>query len=81
MAEMKKFTLAELAEYNGRDGKPVYVAYKGKVYDLTDSDLWMDGDHQGMHEAGADMTDFIDSAPHDPDELFNFPVVGELVEG
>jgi len=78
---MKKFTLAELAEYDGNGGRPVYVAYKGKVYDLSDSDLWEDGDHQGMHEAGRDMTDDIESAPHDPDELLRFPVVGELVEG
>lgn len=81
MADMKKFTLAELAKFNGSAGKPVYVAYKGKVYDLSESDLWADGDHQGMHEAGADLTEEIESAPHDPDELFNFPVVGELVEG
>jgi predicted heme/steroid binding protein len=81
MAEMKKFTLAELAKFNGRDGNPAYVAYKGKVYDLSDSDLWADGDHQGMHEAGIDQTKDIEDAPHDPDELFQFPVVGELVEG
>ena len=81
MAELKKFTLKELAEYNGRNGKPVYVAYKGKVYDLSESDLWSDGDHQGLHEAGGDMTKEIEDAPHDPDELTRFPLIGELVEG
>lgn len=81
MADMKKFKLADLAEFNGSAGKPIYVAYKGKVYDLSESDLWADGDHQGMHEAGADLTEEIESAPHDPDELFNFPVVGELIKG
>jgi len=81
MAELKKFTLKELSEYNGRDGKPAYIAYKGKVYDVTESDLWSDGDHQGLHEAGRDLTKDMEDAPHDPDELERFPVVGELVEG
>ena len=81
MAELKKFTLKELAKCDGRDGRPAYVAYKGKVYDLSGCDLWSDGDHQGMHEAGKDLTGEIEDAPHDPDELTRFPVVGELVEG
>jgi len=81
MAELKKFTLKELSEYNGRDGKPAYIAYKGKVYDVTESDLWSDGDHQGLHEAGRDLTKDMEDAPHDPDELERFPIVGELVEG
>jgi hypothetical protein len=29
---MKEFTEKELALYNGENGKPAYVAYKGKVY-------------------------------------------------
>lgn len=81
MAELKKFTLKELAEYNGRDGKPAYIAYKGKIYDVSESDLWLDGDHQGIHEAGRDLTKDMEDAPHDPDELERFPIVGELIEG
>jgi len=81
MAELKKFTLKELAECDGKDGHLVYVVYKGKVYDLSGSDLWSDGDHQGMHEAGKDLTQDIEDAPHGPDELTRFPLVGELVEG
>ncbi|MGQ9609547.1 MAG: cytochrome b5 domain-containing protein [bacterium] len=81
MAELKKFTLDELAKYNGKDGNPIYVAYKGKVYDLSESELWEEGDHQGLHEAGKDLTKDMEDAPHDPDELERFPIVGELVEG
>jgi len=80
MAELKKFTLDELAKYNGKEGRPIYVAYKGKVYDLTSSELWEEGDHQGLHEAGKDLTKDMEDAPHDPDELERFPIVGELVE-
>jgi predicted heme/steroid binding protein len=39
----RKFTLEELKQYDGRDGRPAYIAYKGKVYDVTDSFLWIDG--------------------------------------
>lgn len=81
MAELKKFTIDELAKYDGKDGRPIYIAYKGKVYDLSGSDLWEDGDHQGLHEAGKDLTIDMEDAPHDPDELERFPIVGELVDG
>lgn len=75
---MKKFTAAELEEFNGEDGKPVYVAYGGKVYDVSSSFLWEEGDHQGEHVAGKDLTDEIAEAPHEPDMLDAFPVVGEI---
>ncbi len=81
MAELKKFTIDELAKYDGKEGRPIYVAYKGKVYDLSGSDLWEEGDHQGLHEAGKDLTMDMEDAPHDPDELERFPIVGELVDG
>lgn len=81
MAELKKFTIDELAKYDGKNGRPIYIAYKGKVYDLSGSDLWEDGDHQGLHEAGKDLTIDMEDAPHDPDELERFPIVGELVDG
>lgn len=43
MAELRKLTSTELKKYNGKKGNPVYVAYKGKVYDDSKSDLWRDG--------------------------------------
>ena len=52
MGEMKKFTLEELAKFDGKEGRPAYVAYKGKVYDVSESWMWEDGDHQGLQEAG-----------------------------
>ncbi|MGE4547308.1 MAG: cytochrome b5 domain-containing protein, partial [Desulfurella sp.] len=30
-------TKDELKKYNGENGMPSYVAYKGKVYDVSDS--------------------------------------------
>ncbi|MCL4473228.1 MAG: cytochrome B5 [Actinobacteria bacterium] len=75
---MKKFTITELHDFNGQAGKPVYVAYNGKVYDVSASFLWEKGDHQGEHAAGNDLTDEIAAAPHEPDMLDAFPVVGEI---
>jgi len=34
---MKKFTKAELGKYNGKNGMPIFVAYQGKVYDVSGS--------------------------------------------
>ena len=47
MAGEKEFTLEELAKFNGADGKPAYFAYRGKVYEVTGSDTWENGDHLG----------------------------------
>jgi len=75
---MKEFTEEELARYNGKNGNPVYVAYKGKVYDVSTSFLWKDGTHQVLHKAGADLADALEQAPHSGDVLEKFPVVGIL---
>ncbi len=78
MGQMKKFTLEELAKFDGKEGRPAYVAHKGKVYDVSESWMWEDGDHQGLHEAGKDLTEDMEDAPHEDDNLSDFPVVGEL---
>lgn len=75
---MKDFTLEELAAYNGKNGQPAYVAYKGIVYDVTESAMWGDGEHEAMHDAGADLTREHDDAPHDV-YVTDFPEVGRLV--
>lgn len=72
------FTRAELAHYNGRDGQPMYVAFEGIVYDVTPSDLWVDGEHQFAHSAGDDLTAEMDLAPHGEEVLERFPAIGRL---
>jgi len=75
---MKEFTEEELAQYDGRNGNPAYVGYKGNVYDVSNSFLWKDGAHQVFHSAGVDLTDALEQAPHSEDVLKKFPVVGIL---
>lgn len=77
--ENGQFTLEELAEYNGTGGKPAYVAYKGKVYDVSASSFWLDGDHFGSHKAGKDLTDELELAPHSGEVLERTKVVGMLI--
>ncbi|MDO9108498.1 MAG: cytochrome b5 domain-containing protein [Coriobacteriia bacterium] len=75
---MKDMTLEELAVFNGREGQPAYVAYRGVVYDVTESAMWGEGDHEGMHDAGADLTEAHEDAPHDV-HVTDFPEVGRLI--
>ena len=76
--EEETFTKESLAQFDGQHGRHAYVAYSGKVYDVTDSVLWEEGDHQGEHTAGVDLTAEMDDAPHFPEELDSFPVVGSF---
>lgn len=75
---MKEYTAEELARFDGKNGSPVYVAYKGVVYDVSGSPMWSAGDHEGMHVAGRDLTVEHDDAPHEV-HVTDFPQVGTLV--
>ena len=78
-AELKKLTLDELKQYDGREGRRAYIAYAGKVYDVTESFLWTEGDHQGQHAAGKDLTDDMKLAPHGEETLERAKLVGVIV--
>ena len=79
MEDIKKFTIQELNSFNGKDGKPAYVGYKGNVFDVTNSAQWIDGDHLG-HSAGQDLTAEMEIAPHSEDVLGRVKVVGILIQ-
>lgn len=73
---MKEFDLGEIEKYNGKEGNPVYVVHKGKVYDVSESRLWKTGIHMKRHPAGKDLTVDIQAAPHEADVLQRYPQVG-----
>ena len=75
---MKEFDVQELSEYTGQNGKPVYIAHKGKVYDVSQSKLWRTGFHMKRHHAGEDLTADIQAAPHGIEVFERFPQVGVL---
>ncbi len=75
---MKEFTQEELSQNNGKDGKPIFIAHKGKVYDVTESKMWRGGQHMKRHNAGEDLTTDIQAAPHEADLLDRYPQVGTL---
>ena len=63
MKELVSITRAQLALRNGQDKPEIWIAYQGKVYDVTHSRLWRNGKHY-EHWAGQDLTDELKDAPH-----------------
>ncbi len=80
MANEREFTLAELAKFNGAEGRSAYFAYQGQVYDASGSAVFENGDHLGAHQAGTDLTEAISEAPHGEEVLEAFPPIGVLRE-
>jgi predicted heme/steroid binding protein len=75
----REFTLEELDQFDGRDGRRAYIAYKGAIYDVTMGDSWSSGLHMGRHQAGQDLTRDLALAPHNDERVREMPVVGALV--
>ena len=71
-------TIEELANFDGEEGRPAYLAYKGIIYDVSQSKLWGNGNHMTRHQAGVDLTDILSQAPHDEDKILSMPEVGQL---
>lgn len=76
-SQQRVFTLVELKEYDGKDGRPAYIAVKGVVYDVTNSPHFTNGVHNNCDStvAGADLTDLFH---HFPGVLKKLQVVGTL---
>jgi predicted heme/steroid binding protein/uncharacterized membrane protein len=70
-----------LDQFDGKDGRPAYIAYRGIIYDVTKSRLWKNGVHVMKHAAGNDLTDFLQNAPHGEDKILSFPQVGRFTAG
>ncbi len=73
---MKVFTLEELSQVGSETDAKVLVAVNGQVYDVSDSKRWLGGRHMNRHHAGRDLSAEIGAAPHGPEVLEHFEVVG-----
>jgi predicted heme/steroid binding protein/uncharacterized membrane protein len=78
--EKRNFTVSELQKFDGKEGRPAYAAFRGKIYDVSNSPLWGKGSHAGRHAAGLDLTEAMMTAPHDDQVFSNLEVVGELIQ-
>lgn len=76
----KTFTLEELAQYDGTNGNPAYIAVDGVVYDVSNVAQWRGGQHNGF-AAGRDLSSEIKTiSPHGVSKLAGLVVVGKLVD-
>lgn len=76
---MKEVTPNQLALRNGNDREEIWVAYQGRVYDVTNSRLWRDGKHY-EHWAGQDLTEELSDAPHTEKVFEKLDQIGKLVK-
>ena len=50
-------TIEELAKFDGCEGRAAYVAINDIIYDVSSSQRWKNGHHEGTHQAGRDLTE------------------------
>ena len=72
-------TSEQLAQCDGLEGRPACFAYQGKIYDASKSPMWKQGQHLKRHDAGGDLTQALDQAPHGEDRVMRLPAVGSLL--
>lgn len=73
------FDAESLAEFNGKDDQPAYVAVDGIVYDVTDVKAWQ-SPHAGQFEPGKDYSKEILESPHGKKNLEGLTIVGRYEE-
>ncbi|MHB8843071.1 MAG: DUF2231 domain-containing protein [Candidatus Aquicultor sp.] len=75
---MEEIDPKELPKFNGKDGNPVYIVHRGRVIDVSASELWKTGLHMNRHHAGNDLTTDIQAAPHGLEVLERYPQVAVM---
>lgn len=73
-----EITRANLASFDGADGRPAYFVFENDVYDVSDSARWKGGRHFGKHTAGADLTVSLKGAPHGTEVFEKVRRIGPL---
>lgn len=75
---MEEIDQQQIERFDGKDGRSGYAAIDGKVYDLSSSSLWKNGEHMGRHKAGRDLSVSLGNAPHGKEVLERFDQIGVL---
>jgi predicted heme/steroid binding protein len=76
-AALNSYTRSQLALRNGQDRPEIWVAFRGYIYDMTNSKLWKNGKHY-EHWAGQDLTSELADAPHSEKVFEKFTPIGLL---
>lgn len=81
MEQDKFFTINDLRRFDG-ENDPMYIAFQGVVYDISDCPRWKTGLHEMQHFPAQDLTGEISDAPHSLEVLRRPCVrrVGRLIE-
>jgi predicted heme/steroid binding protein len=74
---LHSYTRSQLALRNGQDRPEIWVAFRGYIYDMTNSKLWKNGKHY-EHWAGQDLTSELADAPHSEKVFEKFNPIGLL---
>lgn len=70
MPVTKTYSRKDVAQFNGKDGKPVWMIYRGAVYDFTSYlDKHPGGRKVMLEYAGRDCTKDFESMGHTADAL------------
>lgn len=74
-------TVDDLTNFDGAGDRNAFFAFKGKIYDVSQSPHWKNGTHFTKHSAGTDLTVALKNAPHGEEKVLEMPRVGELIAG
>lgn len=74
----RTFTTEELANFDGKNGKPAYVAVNGTVYDVTSNRAWAAATHFGLVAGKEYSQQFASCHAGQQSILTTLPAVGRL---
>lgn len=78
-SDIRQFTIEELSQYDGSNGRPAYVAVNGIVCDVSLEATWGGGTHFSMY-AGQDLTAQFNGCHGGRTEILrNLPQIGLLI--
>ncbi|MDD2799111.1 MAG: cytochrome b5 domain-containing protein [Bacteroidales bacterium] len=75
--DLPQYTKSQLALRNGSEMDEIWIAFEGKIYDMTSSVYWKKGSHYGNFP-GQDLTEELSTSPHGRRVFENLTPIGEL---